>query len=568
MRQRVFLAGVVFLALLFPACASITDGLAQTFFLPKDGRPAVYAVATERRVGFTTSDGVRLLADVHHPKGLAKSPTILSRIPFSNTWWNRVRSDSISRYWAARGYTVVVQGTRGRYESGGDFYPLTPERQDGIETLHWISQQPWYDGHIAMWGGSAFGHSQWAIADQADPDVDVFFIQIASTDFADVFHVGGAFALETSLYWALLSHGKVDTEVDYKEFERGVAGLPAIEADSRACCDVPFFNDWAINPPGSEYWSKVDGKDRAKETRSAVLLLGGWYDPFLHTMLKDFADLRAQPATKDSRIVIGPFVHADTIKWPGGGIDEPYRLASVASALDWYDHRLGLTDKPLKMPPVRIYVMGDNAWRDEQEWPLARTKYTPFYLSDDGTLIEAQPQGAASDVFAYDPLDPVPTAGGAMLGKRPGLKQQNDIEARRDVLGYTTAALDRPMEVTGPLVAELWVSTDASSTDFTVKLVDVFPDGKAYNIADGILRRAYTPGEATRIEIDLAATGVVFGKGHRIRVEVSSSNYPRFDRNPNTGENPATAIETRIAHQTIWHDASRPSYIVLPIIPR
>ena len=568
MRQRIFLAGAVVFALLLSACMSINDGLAQAFFLPKDGRPAIYAVATERRVGFTTSDGVQLLADVHHPKGLAKSPTILSRIPFSNTWWNRVRSDSISRYWAARGYTVVVQGTRGRYESGGDFYPLTQERQDGIETLRWIASQPWYDGRIAMWGGSAFGHSQWIIADQTDPDIDAFFIQIASSDFADVFHVDGAFALETSLYWALLSHGKVDTEVDYKQFERGVAGLPVIEADSRACCDVPFFNDWAMNPPGSDYWSKVDGKNRAKETRSAVLLLGGWYDPFLRTMLKDFTDLRSQPATKDSRIVIGPFVHADTIKWPGGGIDEPYRLASVATVLDWYDHQLGLTDKPLNMAPVRIYVMGDNAWRDEQEWPLTRTKYTPFYLSGGGALSEAQPQGAASDAFVYDPLDPVPTAGGAMLGKRSGLKQQNDIEARKDVLSYTTAPLEKPMEVTGPLKADLWISTDAPSTDFTVKLVDVFPDGKAYNIADGILRRAYTPGEAVKIEIDLAATSVVFGQGHRIRIEVSSSNYPRFDRNPNTGENPVTATQTRIAHQTIWHEPSRPSHIVLPVIPR
>ncbi|CAN0504183.1 unnamed protein product, partial [Phaeothamnion confervicola] len=179
---------------------------------------------TERRVGFTTSDGVELLADVHHPKGAGKTPTLMSRIPFSDTWWNRLRSDSISRYWASRGYTVVVQGTRGRYESGGDFYPLAPERQDGIETLKWLSEQPWYDERIAMWGGSAFGHTQWAIADQTEPNVDAFFIQIASTDFAEVFHVDGAFALETALYWALLSHGKVDTEIDYKDFEKGVAG--------------------------------------------------------------------------------------------------------------------------------------------------------------------------------------------------------------------------------------------------------------------------------------------------------------------------------------------------------
>jgi putative CocE/NonD family hydrolase len=191
-----------------------------------------------------------------------------------------------------------------------------------------------------------------------------------------------------------------------------------------------------------------------------------------------------------------------------------------------------------------------------------------FHLAAGGTLAEAAPSGAASDSFTYDPLDPVPTAGGAMLGKRAGLKQQNAIEARKDVLSYSTAPLDAAMEVTGPLKATLFVSTDAPSTDFTVKLVNVFPDGKAYNIADGIIRRAYAPGEPTKIEVDLAATSVVFGKGHRIRIEVSSSNYPRFDRNPNTGELAVTATRTRVAHQTIWHDSSRPSHIVLPVIPR
>jgi uncharacterized protein len=557
------------LVCLTPAgCLTVTDGMARAFFLPKDGRAALYQVETKRGVSFMTSDGVKLVADVHTPRGLAKSPTLLSRIPFSKTWWNTLRSDSISRYWAARGYTVVVQGTRGRYRSGGDFYPMTFERQDGIETLKWISQQDWYDGRIAMWGGSAFGQTQWIIADQTDPGVDAYFIQIASTDFASVFHVDGAFALETSLYWALLSHGKEDANVDYDAFEKGVTGLPVIDADTRACCDVKFFNDWALNAPGSPYWKDVDGENQAAKVSAPVLLLGGWYDPFLRTMLMDFATLRAQPKTKDSRIIIGPYVHAGVIEWPDTKLKEDYRFGSVDPAIKWFDHQLGVTQTPLDMAPVRIFVMGENRWRDEQEWPLARTRWTTFHLSTGGALSEAAVTGAASDTFAYDPLNPVPTAGGAMLGMRSGVKLQNDIEARKDVLSYTTAPLDALMEVTGPLKATLWVTTDAPSTDFTVKLVNVFPDGKAYNIADGILRRPYTPGEPTKIEVDLAATSVVFGKGHRIRIEVSSSNYPRFDRNPNTGENSVTATRTRVANQIIWHDATRPSHVTLPVIPR
>ncbi|MDR2195490.1 MAG: CocE/NonD family hydrolase [Gallionellaceae bacterium] len=557
---------VALTCLVLTGCHSLTDTVAQAFFLPKDGRPANHAVETRRDAGFTTTDGVTLLADVHRPKGIKKTPTLLIRIPFSNTWWNVLRSDSISRYWAARGYTVVVQGTRGRYRSGGDFYPMKFERQDGIETLQWIARQSWYDGHIGMWGGSAFGQTQWIIADQTNPGVDAFFIQIASTDFAHVFHVDGAFALESALYWALQSHGEKDIKVDYAQLDQGARGLPVIDADNRACCDVPFFNDWALNAPDSAYWKEVDGENQAARTSVPVLLLAGWYDPFLRTMLQDFATLRTR--AQNSHLVIGPYAHAEAIKWPDSNMAENYRFGSVDPALRWYDHQFGLSDAPLDMAPVRLFVLGENRWRDEQEWPLARTRWTNFHLTEKGGLTEALPAGVISDSFIYDPLDPVPTAGGAMLGYRSGIKRQNDIEARPDVLSYTSTPLDTALEATGPLKASLWVSTDAPSTDFTVKLVDVFPDGRAYNLADGILRRTYNPGEPTLIEIDLAATSVVFGQGHRIRVEISSSNYPRFDRNPNTGESSITATRTQIAHQTLWHDTERPSHIVLPVIPR
>jgi putative CocE/NonD family hydrolase len=289
-------------------------------------------------------------------------------------------------------------------------------------------------------------------------------------------------------------------------------------------------------------------------------------------MLADFKNLTTEnpnSLARHSRIVIGPYVHAGEIEWPGAKLDEPYRTASIAPVLDWFDHWLGVGRTALRGSPVRIFVMGDNVWRSENEWPLARTQYTPFYLHAEGALDSAVPQaGEVPAAWIYDPQNPVPTRGGAMLGPRSGMLEQEAPLARPDVLTFTTRPLDKPLEVTGPISALLHVSTDAPSTDFTVKLLDVHPSGKAYNISDGIVRRNYAPGVTEEVEVVLNPTSVVFQAGHRIRIDVSSSNFPRFDRNPNNGEDPATAIIYRPARQTLHLAQQTPSRILLPVIPR
>lgn len=566
------LAWIWVILIALPQCSlqTIQDRAAEALFLPSDAtRPAIYDVLTERGAEFTTSDDVVLRADLHRPVGLATTPTILVRIPFTNTFWNRTRSDSIGRFWAARGYTVVVQGTRGRYRSGGAFEPLIHERRDGIETLDWLSKQPWYDGRLAMWGGSAFGHTQWAVADQADPGADAFFIQIASSSFRDFFHPGGAFALESALYWALRSHGDKDRDVDMTALHQGADAWPVLLADDKAGVDVDFFNDWAGNDRQSAFWKEVDGNERARHTAAPILLLGGWYDPFLPSMLRDFADLTSMPASAESRLIIGPYAHAEEIAWPGMTQRVPYRRNSVEPALRWFDRHLGLRPDEPPMAPVRIFVLGANRWRDENEWPLARTEFTPFYFHDGGVLRPERPASAdGSDVYDYDPRNPVPTRGGAMLGPDAGPVAQAAVGERPDVISYLTPASTQTVELTGPVKVVLWVTTDAPSTDFTAKLSAVLPDGDAYNLTDGILRRSYAPGETTRIEIDLGATSVALPVGHRLRLDISSSNHPRFDRNPNTGESASTATQTRIAHQIIRRAAPTPSHIVLPIIPQ
>ncbi|MGZ3239053.1 MAG: CocE/NonD family hydrolase [Burkholderiaceae bacterium] len=553
--------------------------------MPTDGiRPEQYSVDIERNVTFHTSDGVALVADIYHPRTKEKIPTILVRVPFSHTFKNSLGADVIGEFWASRGYTAVIQGTRGRYKSGGNFYPLLHERQDGIETLRWLANQPWFDGRLGMWGGSAFGHTQWAVADQDSPGPNALIIQIASTDFHGMFHPGGAFSLESALFWAVRSHGTEDKDPSMDALVRGFDGLPMIDADRRAIGhDIAFFRDWLKQPTSNSYWNMVDGTDRARTIKAPVLLMAGWYDPFLPTQLRDYETIKryadSHIATQ-SRLIVGPWVHADAVQFPDGSNAGNYRPASLAPTLPWFDHYL--LNRPLAdslIAPVRIYVMGENIWRNEQEWPLARTQYTPLYLHSTGDANSENGKGLLSfempraqepaDVYAYNPKQPVPSRGGAMLGPRAGIQEQNSVESRDDVLIYSTDMLTSDMEVTGPVKAVLYVQTDAPHTDFTVKLTDVHPNGKTYNVSDGILRRAYTAQEGPHeISIELWPTSMLFRKGHRIRIEISSSNYPRYDRNLNTGGDNATQTMYQIAHQSIHHNSLAPSRIILPVIPR
>lgn len=550
-------------------------------FLPREGvRPAVYAVFVERDISMTTSDGVELVANVYRPKLDNPAPTILVRIPISRTWKNDLAMEAVASFWARRGYIVVIQGTRGRYKSGGDFYPLLPERQDGIETLKWLAQQPWFDGRLGTWGGSAFGYTQWAVADQ--PGVLAMDIQIASTNFGTMFHPGGAFSLESALFWAVRSRGKEDEDPSLDALKRGFNGFPLIEADDRAVGNIPFFNDWAAEQPGSAYWAAIDGTSRASDAKAPVLLMAGWSDPFLPTQLQDFAALQNSSdrrVAEGSRLIIGPWTHADAIIFPDGSMAGNYRAASLVPSIPWFDHHLlGQPLDPAFKAPIRLYVMGENVWRDEPSWPLARARNTAFYihgsgkangLQGDGRLHTEIPAKSAKDTYRYDPANPVPSRGGAMLGPRAGMVKQNDVEARNDVLVYSTETLTEDMEVTGPISAILYVQTTAANTDFTVKLVDVHPNGNAYNISDGILRRGYAADSgSTEITVELWPTSMLFRRGHKIRIEISSSNFPRYDRNLNTGGDILKDTFPVVAIQTLHHSPAMPSRIMLPLIPR
>jgi putative CocE/NonD family hydrolase len=562
--------------------------LANHYVLPRDGiRPAGYAVKAEHHATMLTSDGVALVADIYRPQSNQRLPTILVRIPFSRSFKNDLGAAAIGQFWAGRGYNVVIQGSRGRYNSGGEYYPLRDERRDGIETLKWLARQPWFDGRLGMWGGSVFGYTQWVLADQSDPGPTALMIQICSTSVHDMFYPGGAFSLESALYWAVRSRGHRDETPSWRALERGFNGFPLLDADDKAAGPIGFFDDWVMHPQIDAYWIGIDGEQRARNIRAPVLLMAGWSDPFLPGQLRDFQTIRRDADKRvaaESRLIIGPWTHADPIRFPDGTTAGPYRKASLAPSIAWFDRQLqghALDQAPAS--PVRIYVMGENIWRNEQEWPLRRAQQTAYYfrsgghansLDGDGRLsLQPPPDGEFEDSFNYDPADPVPTRGGAMLGPRAGMALQNEIEKRRDVLIYSGVPLMQDLEVTGPVSAILSISTTAASTDFTVKLVDVNPDGKAFNVSDGILRRSYPQGTARsdvpyEVTVDLWPTSMLFRKGHRLRVEVSSSNYPRYDRNPNTGREIFTETMPIVAAQSVYHSPGHLSRLILPVIPR
>lgn len=540
--------------------------------------PGRFSVRVHRSVPMTTSDGVQLVGDLYLPRRAGSTPTILVRLPYSKTLQNRLFATVIGRMWAEHGYAVVMQGTRGRYESTGDYEPFVHERRDGIETLAWLAEQPWFDGRLGMWGGSYFGYTQWVLADQAEPGPSALFIQIASSSFYDMFYHGGAFALESGLYWALRSHGSVDIPVSAEQLERGYDGLPLEQTDDRAGVDVKFFNEWVSHAARDRYWEGVDAQDRPATLRAPVLLMAGWFDPFLPSQLDDFRRIRAEAApdiARDTRLIIGPWGHADAPVLPDGFEPKNYRFESLAPSIPWFDRHLKGEPVGPESAPVRLFVIGENTWRDEQEWPLARTRFTEYFLDDtDGqaTLSRRAPTQSGQRRFTFDPADPVRTRGGAMLGPRAGMREQARAP-RSDVLTFTTEPLDSDVEITGPLRAIVSVHTTAPSTDFTASLLDIYPDGRVFNISEGIVRRSY-PSEAdgselpTEIEILMWPTSILVARGHRLGLDISSSNYPRFDVNPNTGGDIATETRLIVAEQTVFWGETTPSRIVLPIVPR
>jgi putative CocE/NonD family hydrolase len=532
---------------------------------------------------------------------------LLQRTPY-----NKDGGSDFARKAVARGYLVVIQDVRGRYASEGEWYPFKYESNDGFDTVEWSANLPNSNGKVGMFGGSYVGATQMLAAVSHPPHLAGIFPFVTASNYHENWtYQGGAFEQWFNQSWTSglaqdtlnrsIRHNTNalmgDSTLPLQEYPLFNVKLP-LDPKNLSRQLAPYYLDWLDHPLYDSYWKQWSIEEQYPSIQVPALTVAAWYDLFLEGSLRNFEGMKAhagsEVARKQQRLLIivgghsGGGRHIGSVDF--GPAAEEFGEGDMA--LEWYDYLLqGKQNKFATEKPVEIFVMGENKWRFEDTWPLERAMETRYYLhstgkansaSGDGALSTADYKGDEPDAYLYDPLNPVPTTGGPLCCDSehlpPGPRDQSAVENRPDVLVYSTAPLEQDLEVTGPVLLDLYAKSSAADTDFTAKLVDVWPNGFAQNLTEGILRARYrdsttethpiVPGKVYEYKIDMWSTSNVFLKGHRIRLEVSSSNFPRFDRNLNIGKDPRTDATVVKATNTIYHDKEYPSTLVLPVVPR
>lgn len=558
-------------------------------------------VRLENLVAIPMRDGVNLYADVYRPVGKGRYPVIVGRTPYSTERhatpaYRYPNAYEAPLFFSRRGYVFVYQDTRGRHESEGQWEPFRNEILDGYDTIEWAAEQPWSNGKVGMQGVSYEGTVQWLAAMAAPPHLVTIVPSVASTS---IYHnwitSNGAWRLSFNLDWGairmesrvmqnLLPHSKVGgpTTISLATI---LGHLPITGMQSLAGRNAAFFKDWIAHPDYDEYWQVIDAEEAFNRIGIPVLNFGGWFDLFRQGTLHGYTGMRARGRTAIARngtsLVIGPWGHFPSRRVGLLDFGEAAFVDQNALALEWFDYWLkGIDNGVGDRSPVRVFVMGADEWRDEDDFPPARARFCKLYLHSggrantllgDGRLYWEPPDGdPAPDRYVYDPEYPAGAGGGGTGGT-----DQRLVEERDDVLVYTSDPLTDSLEVIGPLEVTLYASSNAPDTDFVVRLVDVQLDGRAISIAEGILRARYResttwptslkPESIYPMSINLAGTAIVFRKGHRIRVDITSSAFPAFDRHPNTSHPFGTSPEITSAVQAAYHTAQYPSHIILPV---
>jgi putative CocE/NonD family hydrolase len=557
------------------------------------------AIDVKTDVPVKMRDGILLYADIYRPVDKGAHPVLLVRTPYDKTG-----EGETCRRAAQRGYVCITQDVRGRYTSQGDWYPFKNEPNDGYDSVEWAAMLPYSNGKVAMFGDSYLGATQWLAAIMRPPHLAAIQPSLTASNYHDGWvYQGGTFEQWFDQSWTSILavdtlRRKADKTIHAKEWAEKLpeSRYPVLRADDLTSL-APYYFDWLTHPNYDDYWKHWSIEENYPNLSVAALHIAGWYDVFLRGSLRNYIGMRAHAHTQWARdhqhLIIGPWIHDGPMNGKSGDVDfgQVSAIDESTAMLDWYNELFQKRpEKPDK--PVRIFVMGINEWRSEDDWPLARTNYTRYYLrsagranssSGDGSLSTANPALQGADSFFYDPANPVPTHGGNLCCSREGDQvpsgafDQSEIEKRSDVLVYTTDPFGKDFEVTGPLRAEIYISSSAEDTDVTAKLVDVWPNGFAQNLADGIQRLRYRnsptkselmqPGTIYKTTVDMGATSNVFRKGHRLRLEISSSNFPHFDRNLNTGESPEKGSTFIKTENRIYHDLAHPSAIILPVTP-
>lgn len=588
------------LALTMPPIAALSQG-PSTASAPSQ-------VIVEKNVAMKTRDGVTLYADIYRPAEEGKFPILLTRTPY-----NKDGDEEFGRKAAAQGYVVVAQDVRGRYTSEGEWYPFKHETDDGFDTVEWAAGLPYSNGKVGMFGGSYVGATQMLTAIGNPPHLAGICPFVTASNYHENWtYQGGAFEEWFNESWTsglgqdtLNRAIKKDTDalvgsavLPLNQYPLYNIGSPKDGAELTDAL-APYFLDWLNHPDYDSYWKQWSIEDHYPSIMVPALTIAAWYDIFQGGSLRNYLGIKAHGGTEAARngqrllVVIGG--HAGSGRKIGtvdfGPAATEFNYDAVALA--WYDYLLkGKQNEFATDKPVKIFVMGENKWRYEDSWPLERAKETQYFLhsdgkantaAGDGSLSTAAAQSETADSFVYDPANPVPTVGGPLccdsVHLPAGPQDQQQVESRPDVLVYSTPPLDRDLEVTGPVTLDLYAKSSAVDTDFTGKLIDVWPNGFAQNLTEGILRARFrqsttgapspiVPGQIYEYKIDLWSTSNVFLKGHRIRLEVSSSNFPRFDRNLNTGKDDSKDSTFVKATNTIVHDSAHPSALLLPVVPR
>jgi putative CocE/NonD family hydrolase len=565
-----------------------------------------YPVIYEHDVKVAMRDGVLLRADIYRPQAEGKFPVLLQRTPYDK------RNFAFGLKAAARGYVVVIQDVRGRYASDGEWYTFKNEMNDGYDTIEWAAALPYSNGKVGMFGGSYVGATQMLAAIMHPPHLAGICPLVTSSNYHSSWtYQGGAFEQWFNQSWTTgLAQDTMDRKVKHASnaaggmWELPLTSYRLFNLDGRQTMKAaelaPYYLDWLAHPNYDDYWKRVSIEEHFGDISVPALHIAAWYDIFLGGSLRNFEGIKAHGGSEAARngqqllVTIGG--HSGDKRKVGDvdfGPDAAFN--EDEAALDWYDFLFkGVQNRFASGKPVKLFVMGANQWREEEAWPLARAHATRYFMHSagaanssrgNGTLSATGPGKETADQYTYDPARPVPTVGGPLCCDSdhwaPGPRDQRGVEAREDVLVYSTPALSQDIEVTGPVSVELYAKSSAADTDFTAKLVDVWPDGFAQNLTEGILRARYresqenptmiTPGQIYKFTIDLWATSNVFKRGHILRLEISSSNFPRFDRNLNTGDQrpmrsgDADEIFTKSTN-VILHDAEHPSALILSVV--
>ncbi|GAC1702678.1 MAG: CocE/NonD family hydrolase [Candidatus Acidiferrum sp.] len=562
-----------------------------------------YQVTVERGVAAKMRDGVSLRADIYRPTAEGKFPVLLQRTPY-----NKNGGAAFGMLAAPHGFVVIIQDVRGRFTSDGDFYTFKNESNDGYDTVEWAAALPYSNGKVGMFGGSYVGATQMLTAIAHPPHLAGIAPVVTASNYHDGWtYQGGAFEQWFDESWtsglsqdtlsrvvaknsnALLGMWKLPL-TSYPLYNFPDASLP-----TSTPALAPYFLDWLAHPTYDDYWKQLSIEEHFGDINVPALHIAAWYDIFQGGSLRNYLGIKAHggsdAARNTQRLVVAVGGHAGSGR-KIGELDFGPAAAEYGEwplTIKWYEYLFLGVQNEFAGKPVKIFVMGANQWREEDEWPLARAQNTKYFLHSggkansvrgNGTLSVAAPRAESADHYTYDPANPAPTVGGPLccdgFHLPAGPRDQRAVEARDDVLVYTAPTFSQDTEITGPVTLELFAQSSAVDTDFTAKLVDVAPDGAAYNLTEGIIRARYrnsqekaellNPGQPYKLAIDLWSTSNVFLKGHSLRLEVSSSNFPRFDRNLNTGEDPAFAQKFVSATNTILHDAEHPSALTLPFV--